>query len=317
MPYLTRRGLLAALPASLVATAGRAADFPTKDINFLIPFAPGGGFDSYVRTIIPGMQQALGGRVNVLPNNLEGGAGIRCANLVDRAKPDGYTMGIFNVPGILMLDGLGFDLTKLTWLSNLGRDPYGIAVAMDSPIHNVADLRKLSAERPIKFTSTGTASTGYLATRITAHLLDLREQMINGYKGTTEYVVAAVRGDGDAAVCSLTALSGFVASKLVRVIATFEKHASIPGAEDATTLSLPELTNLLQLRPVAGPRGLPAPLRDTLSGAMVSAMRDPGVQDWAKRNSANLDPMDADATTRMIQDQVAFMARWKPRLAPA
>ena len=59
----------------------------------------------------------------------------------------------------------------------------------------------------VKFTSTGPASTAYSATKIATSLLGIRSQIIAGYKGTNDYVVAAMRGDGDAAICSLTALA--------------------------------------------------------------------------------------------------------------
>ena len=312
MTGMTRRSLLAATPL-LAAPLLAHAEAPGRDVSFLIPYAPGGGFDLYVRTVIPAMQKALG--VTIVPNNVEGAGGARAANMLDRARPDGATIGVLNIPGLLLLDGLGFDVTKLSWIGNLGRDPYGLAVAMDSPIKSMADLQALSKKRPVRFTSTGTASAGYIATLIAANLLDIRPQMINGYKGTTDYVVAAVRGDGDAAVCSLTALSSFVAGKLVRVIATFEDHASIPGAEDATSLHQPDLTKITQYRPVAAPPKLPAGLQTSLADALATAMRDPAVQEWAHRNNANLDPLSPAQTAQALREQIEFVARWKPRLA--
>ena len=298
------------------ATA-RADSFPTKDINFIVPYAPGGGFDAYVRTVIPALQAQLGASARVLPDNVDGAAGAMAINQISRARPDGYSIAVVNIPGAIILQqqgGLGVDLRKLTWLCNMGRDPYGLMVPANSPIKSVADLKALGQTRPVKFTCVGPAGTAYSATRIGTALLGIKAQVIAGYKGTNDYVVAAMRGDGDAAVASLTALSQFRAGGLIRVLASFEEHSSVPGAEDATSLKQPELAQVVQLRPVAAPPRLPAELGKRLSDALTAALRDPAVVAWAQKNNANLQPDDAAATTQLITQQMAFVARWKDYL---
>jgi tripartite-type tricarboxylate transporter receptor subunit TctC len=238
--------------------------------------------------------------------------------LLFRAKPDGATISVVNVPGALILQqqgSLGFDLSRLSWLCNMGRDAYGLMVPADSPLRSIDDLRARGRIRPIKFTCIGPAGTAYSATRIGARLLEIPARMIAGYKGTNDYLVAAIRGDGDAAVASLTGLSQFLASGLIRVLATFETSGSLPGVLDATALGVPELAGIVQLRPVAGPPGLPAPVAQTLSDGLVQALRDPAVIAWARRNNANLQPDDAASTAQLLEQQARFIARWKDYLA--
>ena len=321
---LDRRRVLSGLLTSALAFGGvpraRAAAFPAKDINFIIPFASGGGFDAYVRAVIPAMQSLLPTGIQVIPDNVDGAGGAKAANQLFRARPDGYTVSVLNVPGVLILQqqnsGIGFELDRLSWLCNMGSDSYGLLVPVDSPLTSIADLQALARQRPIKFTSTGPASTAYSATRIAGHLLDIPSQIIAGYKGTNDYIVAAMRGDGDAAICSLAALTQFRAGKLVRVIASFEEHSSIEGAEDATSLKLPELSQILQLRPVAGPPKLPKELVDTLADTITKAMKDPKVVAWAAANGANLDTKGPDETLEALHQQAQFIEKWKAVLTP-
>jgi tripartite-type tricarboxylate transporter receptor subunit TctC len=314
---LTRRDWLRGAIASTVGAHGAMATvLAGRDVSFVIPYASGGGFDAYVRAVIPALQKQLD--LRVLPDNVDGAGGAKAANLLFRAKPDGATISVVNITGALILQqqgGLGFDLSRLSWLCNMGRDAYGLMVPVDSPIRSIDDLRARGRIRPIKFTCIGPAGTAYSATRIGAQLLDIPARMIAGYKGTNDYLVAAIRGDGDAAVASLTALSQFLASGLIRVLATFEAVGSLPGVPDATALGVPELADIVQLRPVAGPPGLPAPVAQTLSDGLVQAMRDPAVIAWARRNSANLQPDDAASTTQLLEQQSRFIARWKDYLA--
>ena len=119
---LDRRQVVTGLLASGLVLAGapraRAAAFPAKDINFIIPFASGGGFDGYVRAVIPAMQSRLPDGIQVIPDNVDGAGGAKAANQLFRAHPDGYTISVLNVPGVLILQqqnsGVGFELDRLS-----------------------------------------------------------------------------------------------------------------------------------------------------------------------------------------------------------
>src|SRR5580704_11658764 len=121
---------LVALTASALPAPGMAADFPDHDITFIIPNQVGGGFDAYVRAIAPAMEKHFGNKINVVPLNVPAGGGAKGVNQLYRARPDGYTVGILNIPGLFILQerGGGYDLNRFTWLAGLGRDPYALAV---------------------------------------------------------------------------------------------------------------------------------------------------------------------------------------------
>ncbi len=294
-----------------------AAGFPQKDIAFLIPDGAGGGFDSYVRGLSPAIEKALPAKVNVVPTNVPGAGGARAATELYRAKPDGATIGIFNVPGIYIQrsrGAAGFELDKFTWLGRVGEDHYGLAVGQNSPIQSVADLQALSKQRQVKFTSTGPAGTAYSATQIAAHLLGLNAQLITGYKGSSEYVVAAIRGDGDAVITALPVLRRLAAGKSLRILATFETKGSIPGVADATTLGQPELAQITLERLVAAPPGLPADIKSVLTSALAAAMKDPAVTEWAQKADADLAPATPDQAAEILRSQSAFMDKWKKYL---
>jgi len=322
MPDVQRRCLLVSLGMSgaalmLPQPAFAAAIYPDKNISFVIPDGPGGGFDSYVRAITPAMQKYLSQKVTVVPTNVPGAGGARAANEIFRARPDGATIGIFNVPGIYIQQergNAGFDLEKLTWIGRLGVDHYGLAVGENSPIKSIDDLKALAKQRPVKFTSTGPAGTAYNATLIAAHLLGIRAQLITGYKGSRDYVMGAVRGDGDAVVTAIPTLRRMAAGKTLRIIATFEEHGSVPGATDATALGQPELASITLQRLVAGPPGLSADITATLADAMTKALAAPEVEAWAKKADAGLAPESPEQAAATLKEQIAFYNKWKPYL---
>lgn len=324
MRRFSRRELIRAAglaaPALVFAGRAQAAGFPEKDITFIVPYSAGGGFDNYVRAISPALEKYLPNPVNVIPTNVPAGGGSRGISELYRAKPDGYTIAIFNIPGMFVLQqqgDAGYDLTKVTWLGSIGRDHYGIGVGADSPLRSVADLKALSATRPVKFTTTGPEATAYAATLIGTELLGIRTQMITGYKGSNDYVVAAIRGDGDAVITALPVMRQLQAGNELRILATFETQSSVPGAEDATKLGEPELSQIVLERLIGAPPDLPAAIKATLSDALAKAVADPQVVAWAKRSDSELGWEPPDSAAQILAEQAGFFQKWKKYLAPS
>jgi tripartite-type tricarboxylate transporter receptor subunit TctC len=328
MTKITRRTLIASagaaapvlLTSRFASAAATASNFPFKPIRFIIPYAPGGGFDVYVRMIAPVMAQFLPKSVSIIPLNVSGGGGARGVIQLYRARPDGYTLGIFNIPGVFILQQQQggesqYDLAKFTWIGAMGEgEHYVLAVGADSPLKSYDDLKKLSAERPIKFSATGPEGTAYAATVIGTKLLGLRSQLITGYRSSADYVVAAIRGDSDAVIAGYPTAMRFVRGNQIRLLATFRNEPGSP-IPDAVALGQPELDQIRIERVVGAPPGLPLEIRALLTNALAKAVIDPKVVAWAKENDIVMLPKTAPQTAALVGQQRAFFDKWKSFLA--
>jgi tripartite-type tricarboxylate transporter receptor subunit TctC len=319
---LSRRRFLptaaAALGAGSFAGLGRAraASFPSQPINFIIPYGPGGSFDAYVREFSVLLEQNLPQHVNVEPINVPGAAGKEAIFQLMQDPPDGYNISLINVPGILMSKkGGNLDLDKLTWIANIGRDSYGLAVAKNGPVQSVADLQALAAKRPLKFSSTGVGSTDYFATKVFTSALGMKVSLVSGYNDSPNSVVAVARGDVDAVVHSLATLQQLEASGLAKIIFVFQEKSPIPGVADATTLGQPDLGKIYQWRPVVGAPGIPPDIAATLSSALVASTKSAAAAKWASGLGTTLYPLDQAGTLDMVKVQKALIAKWQSVLA--
>jgi tripartite-type tricarboxylate transporter receptor subunit TctC len=191
---------------------------------------------------------------------------------------------------------------------------YVICVGAKSPLKSFADLKALSAKRPIKLSVTGPEGTAYAATMIGSQLLSLKTQLITGYKGSADYVVAAIRGDSDAVIAAIPTASRFVHGGTIRVLASFESHSSFPGVPDAAALGQPELDNISVERVIAAPPGLPADIQNTLSAVLAKALADPMVVKWAKENDLIMRSRTPPETTQLVAQQRIFFDKWKKYL---
>lgn len=327
MSDYTRRNILASagaagLSLALPLSASAAAAYPVRDIEFVVPYGPGGGFDTFARVVAPVMERYLTNSVNIVPMNVAGAGGGKALIDMQRERPDGYTIGVFPIPGALILQetlGAGrFDLHEFSWLGSIGPgDTYALGVAATSNIHSVEDLRALSRQRQVSFTATGPDGTSYMATVIACNLLGIDSKYITGYAGSADYIVGVIRGDGDAVVAANSSLRRYQGEGGIRIIATFERESTLPGVPDATALGQPELAQTIIERMVAGPPGLPQDIRQTLTDALDDAVRDPEVAAWAESVDIPWTPNPRGSADRTFAELAAFFERWKGVLTDA
>lgn len=297
--------------ALLLVSASALAAYPEKNIDVIIPYAAGGGFDNYVRGVLPVLAKHLPNHVNLIPRNMPGAGGRKGATAVYRAKPDGYTIGAFNLPGLMLPQVLGepvsYDLARVTWLGRLSEDQYALVVANSSGISSIADLRAL--RRSVKIASTGIASSAQIASVIAAHLLGLDATVISGYQGSQAYLLAVLRGDGDAALAPTNSLSAYAED--LRVIASFERESSFPGVPTPASLGQPDLARLSVQRVLGAPPELDPEAHRVLGAALAAALADPELHAWSESAHLPLAPLSADDTAMLYEDQRAFYEKYK------
>lgn len=309
MNWIMKSGLLA---LAVLAPGPAVAEYPAdNEITFVIPYNPGGGFDTIVRIYAPVLEKALG--ATVVPENIAGGSGTRGGQAVYRADPDGYTIGIFNIPGLTISEvmdrDIGFKLNEITWIANLAEEQYAIAVKGDSPIHNIGDLCKLG--RPIKLSDTGVDSTSSITAVIAFKMIGCEITNITGYGGSNDTMIAVMRGDVDATLKPISSLAKYTDSGDLRLIATLTNEPVIDGVPTTTELGYPEIAKFTVNRVVGGPPGMPADVVAKLAEGLREATESEAVQSWAAGTNTRLNFMDAAATAAMMQELSTFYVQYK------
>jgi tripartite-type tricarboxylate transporter receptor subunit TctC len=97
----------------------------------------------------------------------------------------------------------------------------------------------------------------------------------------------------------------------MRVLASFEPHATFAGTPDATTLGQPDLTKILLERMVAAPPGLPADVKSVIAAALSRALADPQAVGLAKKLDIELAPNTPDEAAARIRESADFFNKWK------
>jgi len=314
VPTFEKNLLIAtALISFFIASFSVNAEYPEDDITVIIPYSAGGGFDSYVRGVLPFIQKHLPNSVNLIPRNMPGAGGRKGATAIFRAQPDGYTIGAFNLPGLLLPhlleESVGYDLSQVSWLGRISEDRYSIVVASSSSISSVDDLKALG--RPILFTVTGVHSSAHAATVITTNVLGLDARFITGYEGSQNYILAVVRGDGDVALGPSTSIQSYTETGTLKVIASLSDFSPIQGVDTAADLGKPELAHLNVQRMLGGPPNMNEQAHATLANSLARALADPELRAWSESTGLPLAPLSAKDTETNVASQWELYQNYK------
>src|SRR3954469_23846756 len=157
---------LAALFALLPALAA-AQEFPAKPIKLIVPFPAGGPNDVIARVIGQRMSELL--KQPVVIDNRGGAGGVLATDILAKAKPDGYTIGITSAGALAINPGIekvSYDtLQDLTPITLVAKVPEMLVVATSVPVTNMAELIALAKAQPgkLNFASSGPGSLPHLA----------------------------------------------------------------------------------------------------------------------------------------------------------
>jgi len=268
-----------------------AADYPTKSIEFLIPFGAGGSADVMGRALAAAAEEYLG--ESIVPVNRPGGGGGVMYQALHAARPDGYTIG-WNSTSVLTATNIGnvpFGYDELDHVARVGYTSMPIAVRADSPYETIEDLIAHAEDEPMSLI-VGNAGTGS-ATHLTAVVfaLDADIEVTHVPHGADRRVPALLGGESHAVVVPLPEIAPHVASGDARILA-FPTTTRVPGYEDVPTLRELGYDVVIELfRGISVPKGTPPEAIAALESAFEQAAQDSEFVQIAEANGFVIDYM--------------------------
>jgi len=273
------RSILTSLGVAAMAsiwTTAAAAEYPTKPITIIMPFATGGGFDVTARALARGMQAELGQPVIV--DNKTGASGTIAANFVRQAPADGYTLllgttNLLSFPRSVM-PGRAYDpQADFVPISGLSRSDLVFIVPQSSPARNMNDLVALARRNPgkLSYGSYGTATTTHFCIeelkRLTkTHLVHVP------YRGAPTLDV--VSGQLDVSCDVIPAVLPLVQAGRLRIlgVAATTRSTFVPEVPTVAEQGFPSFA-VFTWSGLVAPKGTPADVIDKLSKVVAKVGR--------------------------------------------
>ena len=209
--------------------------FPSRAIQFIIPWAAGGGGTINAQALQPNFEKALGGPVQIV--NKPGGAGTIAWNFVANSPPDGYTLGIVNPSTVVTLytTKTGVSMDRFDPVAYTVYIPAGVVVRAESPWKTFKEFIDHAKANPGKVQM---ANSGHAAMY---HIGLVGIEMAMGvkfthvpFKGTGPCITALMGGHVDGSLNEISTLLPFVESKKFRILAVCSPSRS-PALPDVPT----------------------------------------------------------------------------------
>jgi tripartite-type tricarboxylate transporter receptor subunit TctC len=281
-----RRTLLKGIgTASAAALAGpmplaRAqATWPTRTVNMIVPFPPGGQADLAARPVAAALEKILGHPVIV--ENRGGGGGSIGNAAAARAAPDGYTL-LMSLSSLVVLpeaDRLlgrqpAYEVSQFTPIARVLADPTLLAVPAGAPWKTLQDLVDDAKKRPgvIPYGSSGTYGTLHVSMEMFAAAAGVKLLHVP-FQGAGPALKALLGGEVQALASAPGVLKSHVDAGTLRVLANWggERIASFPNLPTFKELGFADVEFYIWAGLFA-PKGVPEPILTRLGEATRQAM---------------------------------------------
>ncbi len=273
----TGGAIIVALLCSVQAAAQPTA-YPTRAVRVVIPYPPGGGNDIIGRIVAEDLGKRLGQQAIV--DNRSGGSTAIGAEHVARSAPDGYTLLITSHTTYALLPNLrpklGYDPQRdFEPVSLLATQSFALAVHPSLPVKSVKQIIDLARSKPgqLTFSSAG-GGTGTHFSGEQFRVLAKLDMLHVPYKGGNAAITSVLSGETTMTFGSLSALSPFVTTGKLRIIAVTGAKRS-PLDPKIPTIAESGLKGY-EMTPWYGltaPRGTPTAIVDRLNTAVVAAIQ--------------------------------------------
>jgi tripartite-type tricarboxylate transporter receptor subunit TctC len=321
---LPRRSLIAAPFGLLAASIGGAealaqADYPSRPIRLVVPFAPGAGSDITGRVVADELGRKLGTRI-VVENRAGAGSAIG-VDFVAKSRPDGYTILWSASDGLSIAAAVKPTLPyrvpdDFAYIARVTGFPFILAISPRLPVQSLAELIAYGRAHPgqLRYGTAGVGSGPHMATELFARRAGISVEHVP-FPGIAPALAAMLAGDVQLAFGAPAAIKPFHDAGTLRVIAVAgeARHPLFPGVPTTAEAGLRGVEMAVWWGLVA-PAGTPAPVVERLREAATAMIADPQFTARLQQLGFEPTPLDGEAFRTFVSED---LARWRETAAAA
>lgn len=316
--FLAQMAVAGAAGMALLTTSAMAqaqADYPSKPVRLVVPYAPGGATDVIGRVLAKHLSDALGQQFVV--DNRAGAGGSLGAGQVAKSPADGYTllMGAFTshtINAALMPSMVPFDIHKsFAHISIVGTVPLVFVVNPSVPAKTVKELVALARAKPgaITFASAGNGSPQHLATEMFKRQAQI-DVIHVPYKGSGPAISDLLGGQVQAMIDTVPAAQSQIKAGKLRALATTtnERVPSVPDVPTVVEAGMPQM-QVSSMFALSAPAGTPDAVVQKLNAALQGILSKAEVQESMLAQGAIATYSSTADTTRTIEAEYSKWAK--------
>jgi tripartite-type tricarboxylate transporter receptor subunit TctC len=305
--------LLAVMASCSATTTGAHAQWPQKQVTFIVPFAAGGGTDAFARPLAAQLDTQLGKRVII--ENRAGAGGTVGASAAAKAAPDGYTffMGAaHHAIAPSLYPTLDYDIEKdFIPVALIARPPQVIVVNPDKvAAKTLGEFIAYAKANPDKLSygSAGAGTTHHLAGELFKILTQTKIQHVP-YRGAGPAMQDLIAGHVPVVFDGLGSSAAPIRAGQLRAlaIAAPKRVAAFPDLPTAAEAGLPNY-EVATWYGLFAPKGTPPDVVERMAKELKAALQVPAIKEAWERNGSDVPDVAGADFGKMVSAEVA---RWR------
>lgn len=299
------------------AQADAGSPFAGATVTLVVPFSPGGGYDSYARMLAPYLEEELDA-ARVVVENQPGAGGLLAINQLRADRSEGLRIALMNGIGVAGAatagaEGADFALDDLTYVGRVMTGPQVWVAGTRSDRDSFEAVRSSSGFR---FASSGPGASDFVFPTLLIAALDLDAEIVTGFDGSAEAELAVTRGDVDGYVGDAQGRLGAIedGEHIALLSLTADRLELFPDAPALGELELTDtqreivdgLFALMEMgRPIVAPPGVPEANLAALRNALARALQRPELLEDAAAADRPIVPLtgeEMDDVVRRVMD---------------
>jgi tripartite-type tricarboxylate transporter receptor subunit TctC len=298
-----------ALAALIIASDACAADYPTKPINFVVPFAAGGSNDIVARAIGKGLADAWG--QPVLIDNRAGAGGVIGAEAVARAPNDGHTILLVSSTFTInqaIRKRLPYDTLKdFSAVAFLAQSPLLVTAAPKLPASSMKELIELAKTKTVTYASSGLGSINQIAAELIAGAAGIKLMHVP-YRGGAPAINDLIGDHVDLYVSSLPQVLEIVRSGKAKALAVTSSWRT-QSLQDVPTLAETGLSgvDVGSWWGIVAPAGTPQPVIAALNTEINKLLTSEDMKRFLQGEGAEAKALAPDQFGELIRSETE---RW-------
>jgi tripartite-type tricarboxylate transporter receptor subunit TctC len=299
-------------PMSLGPSA--AQTYPDRPIRFFVPFPAGGSTDAVARALAPALEKLLGQPVVV--ENRAGAGGMLGVDMIAKAAPDGYTIGIAGAGALGVNIGervkRPYDPVKdLALISRAAASPFILISPQALEAKSLRDVINLAKASPGKLSigHGGNGTAMHLAALTFVTMADVKMNLVP-YRGTAPAVTDTIAGHVQLGVADPPPSMGAIKEGKLKALAvtSTKRYSVFPDVPTADEIGLKGF-DVSGWFGIAAPKATPPEILKKLNTAVVAALKDPEVARRISTVGMEPTPSSPEEFTAFLEREIANAAK--------
>ncbi len=297
--------------AAATFQAAAQAQYPSRAIHMIIPYAPGGPTDVGGRILAQGLSDALG--QPVVSENRPGAAGTLGVAMLARAAPDGYTLGAIPNAGITspfaMDVSVPYKLEDLAPLGIVCFDYSLVTVKADTRWQTIKEVMDYAKQNPgkLSYGAAGVGSMGHLSMEFLKLAYGVQIEFVP-YAGSMPTITSLLGGHIDLSSANLSVSVPFIkAGKLKGLAVASSKRVhllpDVPTVGESGKGDPPNFWLGVFL-----PAKTPAPVVEKLTKTLEQILKDSAMAGALEKAGFILDYRNPAETRKFIAEEIKTIA---------